>query len=224
MAKNSTDALTTLAYLMGERTVQSSTSAIRLNFLQKTLEEVYRAYKWPFATINTSVTVNAGVASLASNFDYQHGIEAFFYQGVVQVPLHGVDTYDQTGYSEGSYRYWVEPISETNFNLVTKDTTFDPVYVKYQGKAPTLSASVSTPFDDDMLLALGARRYIKLSQDPNADISQDEALFQKRLTESIAATQVSNPKRRARFLSQANGHRTGGGYGEDGQYLRFAGS
>ena len=223
MSKNSTDLLTTLAYLMGERTVQSSTSAIRLNFLQKTLEEVYRAYKWPFATVNTSLSVNSGVASLASNFDYQHGIDAFFYQGTQQVPLYPVETYDQTGWNEGDYRYWLEPLNETNFNIKTKDTTYADVNVKYQSKAPTVSASVYTPFDDDMLLAIGARRYIKLSQDPNADISQDEALFQKRLTENIAATQVGNPKRRVRFLGQANGHRTGGGYGEDGHYLRYAG-
>jgi hypothetical protein len=222
--KNSTDVLTTLAYLMGERTVQASTSAVRLNFIQKSLEEVYRAYKWPFATINTNLTVNAGVASLASNFDYQHGIDAYFYSGTTQIPLHPVESYDQTSWSEGDYRYWLEPLSETNFNLRTKDTTYTPVYVQYQAKAPTLSASVYTPFDDDMLLALGARRYIKLSQDPNADISQDEALFQKRLSENIATTQVANPKRRARFLSQVNGHRTGGGYSDgDGQYLRYAG-
>lgn len=224
MSKNSTDVLTTLAYLMGERTVQASTSAIRLNFLQKTLEEVYRAYKWPFANVKAILTVNSGVASLASNFDYQHGIDAFFYQGTQQVPLYDINQNDQTGYNEGAYRYWLEPTGDDIFAINTKDNTYSDIYVQYQSKAPTLNTTTYTPFDDDMLLAIGARRYIKLSQDPNADISQDEALFQKRLVEHIAATQVSNPKRRARFLSHANGHRTGGGYSEDGQYIRFAGS
>lgn len=222
MAKNSTDVLTTLAYLMGERTVQSTTSAVRLNFIQKSLEEVYRAYKWPFATVNTSLSVNAGVASLASNFDYQHGLDAYFYMGTSQINLHPVETYDQTGFVQGDYRFWLEPLNETNFNIRTKDTTYSTINVQYQAKAPTLSSTTYTPFDDDMLLAIGARRYIKLSQDPNADISQDEALFQKRLSESMAATQVGNPKRRAKFLSQANGHRTGGGYGDDTSRLRFA--
>lgn len=222
MANTSTDVLTTLAHLMGERTVQASTSAPRLTFIQNTLEEVHRAYKWPFANVKTTLTVNAGVASLSSNFDFQHGIEAFFTQGTSQIALHDINSTDQTGYQTGDYRYWLEPTGDDTFSLNTKDTNYSSIYVEYQSKAPTLSTTVATPVDD-MLLALGARRYIKLSQDPNADIGQDEALFQKRLTEAIAATQVSNPKRRARFLSQANGHRMGGGYDDDRQYLRFAG-
>jgi hypothetical protein len=44
--------LTTLAYLMGERTVNATTSAPRGDFLQKTLNEVYQAYEWPFAKRN----------------------------------------------------------------------------------------------------------------------------------------------------------------------------
>jgi hypothetical protein len=223
MSKNITDVLTTLAYLMGERTVQSSTTAVRTNFIQKTLEEIYRAYKWPFAQVNASLAVNAGVASLASNFDYQHGITGYFYQGTLQTPLEPIATVDQSGYNQGDYRYWLEPQTDGTFLFKTKDTTYSAATFQYQAKAPTLTAVVATPFDDDMTIALGARRYIKLSQDPNADISQDEALFQKRLTENMAATQVANPKRRIRFLGHANGHRMGGGYDEGGQVIRFAG-
>jgi hypothetical protein len=223
MSKNITDVLTTLAYLMGERTVQSSTTAVRTNFIQKTLEEVYRAYKWPFAAVNASLTVSAGVASLASNFDYQHGITGYFYQGTTQTPLEPIAVVDQSSYDQGDYRYWLQPQSDGTFLFKTKDTTYSSANFQYQAKAPGLTASIATPFDDDMTLALGARRYIKLSQDPNADISQDEALFQKRLTENIAATQVANPKRHIRFLSHANGHRMGGGYDEGNNRIRFAG-
>lgn len=222
MSKNVTDVLTTLAYLMGERTVQTATTAIRTNFIQKTLEEVYRAYRWPFATVNASVAVNAGVASLASNFDPQHGLSGYFYQGTTQTTLYPISPIDQTGYEAGDYRYWLEAQSDGTFLFKTKDSTYDALNGIYQTKAPTINASIATPFDDDMTLALGARRYIKLSQDPNADIGQDEALFQKRLQENIAATQVGNPKRRIRFLGQANGHRTGGGY-DDERVIRFAG-
>lgn len=205
------DFLLTLAYLMGERTIQSSTRASRGTFTQKTLEEVYRAYKWPFSTVRATLTVNSGVASLASNFDVQHGLDTYFYAGSTQRNLEEINEEDQTQYQTGDQRYWIEAQGDGTYLIKTKDTV-SSVNVIYQSKAPTLGASVYTPFEDDMTVALGARRYIKLSQDPNADISQDEALFQKRLGENIAATQVSNPKRRARFINDANGHRTGGGF------------
>lgn len=211
MSKTVDDFLLTLAYLMGERTVQSSTTAPRTNFIQNTLKEVYRAYPWPFATVRTNITIVSGVASLASNYDPQHKIEAYFYQGTDQTGLDIINEIDQVGVQIGDDRYWTESDGGGGFVLKTKDL-INPIYVKYQSKAPAVNASIATPFDDDMAIALGARRLIKLSQDPNADISQDEALFQKRLTESIAATQVGNPKRRRRVLNDANGHRTGGGF------------
>lgn len=211
MSKYSTDYLLTLAYLMGERTVQASTTASRTAFIQQTLEEVYRAYPWPFATVRTSLTVASGVATLSSNYDPQHDIEAYFYEGSDQTNMEYLNEYDQTGVQVGDNNFWVEAQSDGSFLIKTKDSV-DPIYVKYQSKAPTVAASVYSNFDDSMTIALGARRYIKLSQDPNADIAQDEATFQKRLTENIAAVQVGNPKRKIRILGNANGHRTGGGY------------
>jgi len=206
-----TDYLLTLAYLMGERTVQSSTTASRGQFIQATLGEIYRAYEWPFATVRTSITNASGIASLASNFDKEHDIEAYFYQGTEQVPMDYINEIDQTKYQLGDNKFWIESQTDGTFLLKTKNSD-TPIYVKYQAKPPEVNASVSSPFDDKMTIALGARRYIKLSQDPNADISQDEALFQKRLNENIASTQVGNPRRKLRILGNANGYRVGGGY------------
>jgi hypothetical protein len=213
MAKVQNDFLLTLAYLMGERTIQTSQTAQRGNFIQQTLDEIYRAYKWPFASSTVSLTVASGVASLPSNYDYQHGVEAYFYQGTVEVPLDVVESYDQVNYQTGDKRFWTDAQSDGTYLLKTKDVV-DSVTVKFQTKAPVLAsaATIATPFEDTMTVSLGARRYIKLSQDPNADISQDEDLFQKRLTENIAATQVGNPKRRIRFIGNANSYRIGGGY------------
>lgn len=209
--KVSTDYLLTLAYLMGERTIQSSTTAPRTTFVQSTLEEIYRAYKWPFAKVSASLAVSGGVASLPSTYDAQHGVEGYFYSGTDQIPLDPVGDYDQVNFLDGDYRFWTEAQADGTFLLKTKDT-IGSVTVNFQTKAPTVAASVASAFDDTMTVALGARRYIKLSQDPNADISQDEALFQRRLTENIAAVQVGNPKRKIRFLSQARGYRVGGGF------------
>lgn len=208
MVKYSSDFLLTLAYLMGERTVQNTTSSQRTNFIQKSLEEIYRSYKWPFATSRVSIAVAGGVASLPSTFDYQHGVEAYFYQGDTQTGLDVIEESDQPGWNEGDYKVWLQAQSDGTYLLRTKDV-IDNVTVQFQQKAPAVGPSVYTPFDDDLTVALGARRYVKLSQDPNADISQDEDLFQKRLTENIAAVQIGNPKRRIRFISNANGYRLG---------------
>lgn len=204
------DALLTLAYLVGERSIQSTTTPQRTKFLQKTVDEVYRAFKWPFATARTSLAVVGGVASLPTTFDFQHGVEAYFYQGDTATDLALIEESDSADWSDGDYKVWLETQTNGTFLLKTHDT-IDNVTVQFQQKAPTLAASTAVPFDDDMLIALGARRYVKLSQDPNADIVQDEDLFQKRLTETIAATQVGNPKRRIRFVNNANGYRLGGG-------------
>lgn len=210
--RTQTDYLLTLAYLMGENTVQSSTTASRGQFIQSTLEEVYRAYRWPFASTRATLNVSGGVASLPSTFDYSHGIEAYFYSGSTQIPLEPIHEYDQTDWDINDYRHWLTSQADGSYLLNTKDTQYGSLVAKFQTKAPVVNATIAAPFEDAMTIALGARRYIKLSQNPDADISQDEALFQKRLRENIAAAQVSSPKRRLRFISQARGYRIGAGY------------
>lgn len=210
--KFQTDYLLTLAHLMGERTVQASQTAPRGTFIQSTLDEIYRAYKWPFATSRATISFTGGVASLPTNFDYQVGLDAYFYSGSEEIPLEVINEYDRVNWDINDYRYWLTAQPDGTFLLNSKDTGYTDVVVKYQTKAPIVAASIGSAFDDAMTVALGARRYIKLSQDPNADISQDEALFQKRLTENIAAVQVGNPKRRMRFISNARGYRIGGGF------------
>ncbi len=210
--KVQTDYLLTLAYLMGEGTVQASTVAPRGQFIQSTLDEIYRAYKWPFATSRATISFTGQVASLPTNFDYQPGLDAYFYSGSEEIPLEVINEYDRTNWEINDYRYWLTAQTDGTFLLNSKDTGYTAVVVKYQTRAPVVAASVGSAFDDSMTVALGARRYIKLSQDPSADISQDEALFQKRLRENIAAVQVGNPKRRLRFISHARGYRIGGGF------------
>jgi hypothetical protein len=204
------DYLLTLAHLMGERTVQTSTTASRTTFIQTTLDEVYRAYRWPFSTARETVTITGGLGDLPDDFDYRQGFSVYYLEGTTQVPMELINETDQTHWIEGDYKYWLTTDDGEAYTLNTKDTP-SSVVVQYQKKAPDI-ATEDCPFEDTMAVALGARRYIKLSQDPSADISQDEAIFQKRLQENISATQVGNPKRRMRFISNANGYRIGGGY------------
>jgi hypothetical protein len=83
------------------------------------------------------------------------------------------------------------------------------VVVKYQSKAPTVSTSVYTPYPSKNTIALGSRRYVKMSQNPDADISQDEALFQQRLGQDIAAHQIAQPRKKRPSRQSRYGARTG---------------
>lgn len=211
MAKSQDDFMTTLSYLLGERTVPSTGIEGRKQFVQDSLNEVYRAYPWQFAKARTTLTVASGIASLPSNFDGQHKLEAYTLNGDTDINYEEVDEADRTGFQDGDKVYWIEAQSDGTYHLRTKDS-ISSIIVTYQSKPPIVTATVTTPFDDTMTVALGAKRYVKSSQDPNADIAPDEALFQKRLLENISATQVHRPTRKLKFASRSNGYRIGGGY------------
>lgn len=200
----------TLAFMLGEN--QTPTGAVatqRQNFIQRTLEEVYRAYPWSFAGTTATLTIASGLATLPTDFDSQHKIYAYFYNGDTQTETREINFGDQDMYITDDYKFWIEHISNGVYKLVTKDTGYTLAVVRYQSVAPTLNASTDTPFPDISTLALGARRYIKIGENPDADISQDEALFQKRLGENIAAEQVNRPLRRHRKVYYANNYRLG---------------
>ncbi len=211
MSKNQTDYMLTLSYLLGERTIPSSGVESRRTFIQETLNEIYRAYPWSWASNRASLSVDAGVATLATTFDAQHKLEAYFYSGDIQINMEEIPETDQPNYLDGDHKYWIENQSDGTYLLKTKDTGVTDVVVQFQTIPPTVNASITSPFDDTMTVGLGARRYVKLSQDPNADVSQDEALFQKRLQENISAVQVNRPTRHVKIKAFMNNHRVGGG-------------
>jgi hypothetical protein len=212
MAKDQDDFMLSLAYLLGERTTPSTGVDNRKQFIQDTLNEVYRAYPWPFASVRTTLTLASGIATLPSTFDYSHKLEAYFQNGTDQVSFEEIIEDDQSGYVDGDYKYWITNQSDGTYLLHTKDTTPTTLNVSFQTVVPTINASISTPFNDSSAIAIGARRYVKLSQDPNADIGQDETLFQKRLNENISAVQVHRATRKTKIKAFLNNHRMGGGY------------
>jgi len=207
---NQTQIMETLSYLLGENNVPTSSVATsRKNFIQRTLEEIYKAYPFPFAQANVTLTFSSGTATLPSDFDAQHKIYAYFYNGDTQTELREVNIGDSDMWNDYDYKFWVEHIADGTFAVKTKDTGYSTAVVSYQVIPPTINASVYTPFPDQMTVALGARRYVKLGQNPDADISQDEALFQKRLNENIAAYQTNRPLKRRRAIYKANNYRLG---------------
>ncbi len=210
MAITQTNILTTLAYLLGERSVASTTSAPRADFIQSTLEEAYQAHPWRFARTNATLTISSGIATLPTNYDDNHFSYAKFNNGV-DVRLDPIDPDDSGQVEDGDRAQWIESIGNDTYVLNTKDADVSTVMFRYQTKAPTLDSggSVTTPYPNKMTLAYGARRYVKLGQNPDADISQDEALFQKKLSQDIAAHQVPAPRKRRRTAQTQAGSHTG---------------
>lgn len=207
---NQTDIMETLSYMLGENNVPTSSVATsRKNFIQRTLEEVYRAYPWPFAQATATLSFDNGTATLPANFDIQHKVYAYFYNGDTQTALSEINVGDSDWYRDYDYRFWIENIADNTYAIKTKDTGYSSAVVKYQTAPPVINATVYTPFSDQTTIALGARRYVKLGQNPDADISQDEALFQKRLNENMAAQQVNRPLRKHRSIYKANSYRLG---------------
>ncbi len=207
-----TQIMTTLSYLLGERSVPTTATESRQDFIQRTIEEIYRSYPFPFASATATVAVVDGTATLPTTVDWQHKVNAYFYSGDTQKDLREINEADADKYGEDDNVFWLHPIGiGDTYTLNTKDTNYDVAFVTYQTQPPEVNASIGTPFTDITTIALGARRYIKLGQNPDADIAQDEALFQKRLSENIAAVQVNRPLRRNRKLYYANGYRLGEG-------------
>jgi hypothetical protein len=201
--------MTTLAYLMGERTVPTTAVEGRRDFVQRTLEEVYRAFPWGFAAVTTPLTLTNQTADLPTDFDSQHKLYVYWMNGDEQQALTEINQGDSDMYKSGDRRFWTVSKGGGEFEIHVIDNDIQDIFVKYQQLPPVLDASTGTPFQDVNTLALGARRYVKLGENPDADISQDEALFQKRLTENIAAAQIARPLKRGRKVYFANGYRLG---------------
>lgn len=202
--------LLTLAYLMGEKSVNATTSTSRADFIQKTLEECYQAYPWRFASANATLVVASGIATLPTMIDVSHFVTASYFSGTTEIDLTEIDPVDKEQVNNGDHAFWLQAQSDGTYLLNTKDT-LTSVIVRYQQQAPTLDSAgtVGTPYPSAMTIAVGARRWVKQSQNPDADISQEQKLFEKYQANDIAAQQIPSPRRARRSRQGQIGSRTG---------------
>lgn len=206
-----TNLLTTLAYLMGERSVIAANSTSRTDFIQKTLEEAYSEHPWRFATANATLAISNGIATLPTNFDIGHQMYAsYFTDSVTELDLDQIDPADKEQVNDGDRKFWLTAQSDGSFLLNTKDSISSAV-VRYQKLPPTLDSAgtVGTPYPSAMTIALGARRYVKLGQNPDADISQDQKLFEKMLKKDVSGDRLPSPAKNRRTRQQMRGTSTG---------------
>jgi Ca2+-binding RTX toxin-like protein len=204
MSINLTDVQTDLSYLLGEQTVPTSGIEDRTRFIQVALERAYRAYDFPMNKLTATVALVSGVATLPTTVLQDSVLDV---REVVSGSAND-HIYKQVDYTEsdtptqGSYTYWLDGY-EGAYTLKTNENDAT-LTIRYSNAVPTLNASISSPFPSSMALARGALIYVRQSEDPQADISQEEALFQAELDEVISAYSRSRPRRRMVSLHEAS--------------------
>lgn len=210
MALSQSNILTTVAYLLGERSVNATTSAPRADFIQETLNEIYGSYPWRFARTNATLVISGGIATLPTNYDDNHLPHVKFDNGV-EMELDIVDPDDSEDLADGDRAAWIETIDGERYMIRTKDSAPQIAKVRYQKEAPVLDSagSVTTPYPNKTTIALGARRYVKLGQNPDADIAQDESIFQSKLTDDIKSHQTQAPRKRRKTAQGQTSTHTG---------------
>lgn len=212
------DFLTTLAYLMGEKTVNTSTSAPRADFIQSALHDAYGAYMWSFARARTTLTLASNIATLPTDYDARHHSRAFIPGSNTLTDkgtrLDAIADFDNFDVQSGDRAMWIELVSGgdgTRYQLKTKDTDVTSLDFRYQKVEPTLDSSgtIGTPYPNKRTIALGARTYVKLGQNPDADVSQELKQFDKELAKDMAQYQVQEPRKKRRTAQSQVGSVTG---------------
>lgn len=205
------DFLNTLAFLMGESAPNSSTNTSRGDFVQNALNDAYKAYPWRFARTNATLSIVSGIATLPTDYDNNHLAFAKFNNGGAAQDIDFVDPDDEDDLTDGDRAAWVEVLSDGDtYILKTKDTDLSTVSLRYQKRAPILAtASTGTPYFNKRTIALGARRDVKLGQNPDADTSQEQTVFERELSKDIAAHQVNAPRKRRRTAQGQTNRATG---------------
>jgi len=196
-----------LSYLLGESSVPSSGVDDRKRYIQLALERVYRAYDFPMDKVTATVSMVGGIATLPTTIHQDAILQARIIKsgvGTDQV-FTQVDWSEMDSYPSGQYKYWLNGYEGTYVLTSSETSTTDTLTLFYENVAPQINASISTPFPSSMCLARGALVYYRQAEDPQADISQEEYLFQQELDEVIAQYNRSRPQRRAKTLHEAMG-------------------
>jgi hypothetical protein len=202
------DIMLTLSYLRGERTVPTTNTEGRKEFIQQTLNELYGAYRWKWNEIATNITLVSGIATLPSGLSLNHELNVSYFEGDDERTYDEINVADKSTAKQGQNYYWLTSIDGERYRLNTKEAV-GTLALTYQPVAPQISATVGTAYPDRLTIALGANRFVNLSEDPDADLAQDDTLFANRTNINIAAQNRPRPKRDRRSAQTESGSHTG---------------
>lgn len=191
-----------LSFLLGETSVPIPYGPDRMAFIQRALDRVYRNFNWDLADIITTITLVNGAAPAPIDLNINDPILDLRKKN--DQPGLGVggdyvftkiDYSLQDNYGPEDYVYWITG-SPGAYIINTANngdsaTANAALTIKYMATSPAINLSIGTPFPSSMALARGALAYYRQAEDPQADISQVEALFQKEV-EEVIGSQIRN--------------------------------
>ena len=203
---NLTTVMEDLSFLLGESSVPSTGTEDRQRFIQRALDRVYRAYDFPMNKVTATIAMVSGIATLPTNVHQDSILDIReVVAGVGNDKIYKVVPYEELdNYPAGSYMASLDGYEGT-YVLTTSENTNGTLKLRFTTTSPTINASISTPFPSSMALARGALVYYRQAEDPQADISQEEYIFQQELDEVIAQYNRSRPQPRAKTLHEITG-------------------
>lgn len=199
--------MTDLSYLLGESSVPSSGVDDRKRYIQLALDRVYRAYDFPMDKAVVTVPMVNGIATLPTTVHQDAIIDARIVGSGVGTDMifNQIDYSDNDSWPQGQNKYWLTGYEGTYILNSSETGTTNTLTLFFENVSPQINASIGTPFPSSMCLARGALVYYRQSEDPQADVSQEEYLFQMELNEVIAQYNRSRPQQRAKTLHEAAG-------------------
>ena len=199
------DCMTSLSDLLGEETVPTQGISGRKRFLQRTLEDLYKIYEWPFAMIDTTFTLSSGSYTLPNTFlrEGNHYIR-FGSNELSEI------AFDDLALTHDPLTRFYYSYDETNYILNVVGGEDQVLTVRYQRTAPDLLIDGGqTAYPNPKTIAIGALRYQKIADDPNADISQEEGMFLAAAQEDYSAFNRQRPSKRMRHVTEVAGYNIG---------------
>lgn len=196
-----------LSYILGETSVPTSGTEDRQRFIQLALERAYRAYDFPFNKVTATVAMVNGIATLPTNVHQDSIMDIrVINSGIGDDQIYTRIPYnEQDDFGTGDYKYWLTGYEGTYLLNTSETTTSTTLTLRYETTAPVINASITTPFPSSMALARGAIIYLRQAEDPQADVSQEEALFQMELDEVISQYNRARTQPRGKTLHEARG-------------------
>jgi hypothetical protein len=196
--------LSDLNFLLGNTTVPSQVTD-QEDYIQKTLERIFRNYNFPMNTVLATIQMTAGIGTLPTNV----GQDGLLDVREVNAGPYTDNVYVQTSYAEsnnfatGDYAYWLQGYGG-NYTIYTSETSgSDPnpiLTLLYTTSVPVLNASINSNFPSSMTVALGALKYYRLAEDPYTDVTPYENMFQLEMAEVIA--NVNRNRAQVRGITQ----------------------
>jgi len=201
-----------LSYLLGEQSVPTSGVDDRKTFIQRTLEEIHRWGDWEWAKATDTTQLTAGVATLATLVQISPNLDIRKIQAGANSDhiFTAIPYAAQDNYGDGDYRYWLTGnIGGYTINTSESSDSTSVLTYCYDTVPADLINGETTQFPSSLVLAQGALRFYRAARDPEYDVSQDQAIFIKGVTDIWGDQNSAAPLKRAQTAQDKTGYYTG---------------